>query len=177
MEIKDRIYPKSHQRLVVYQYEASEGMEYHIQMEAHDKPWYKDCNYILFLFTFWFYWLFGYTTYYRGNKQSCLAVYGFCRLRLDKNPGGNILPDLKKCALIREVHVYGNSISVNKKKKIATQHSGFGRKMVQIAENIASSKKYYKVAIIAGVGTRKYYQNKCGYYLPENSTYMMKYIN
>ena len=120
--------------------------------------------------------LFGYTTYYKGNKQSCLAVYGFCRLRLDKNPGGNILSDLKNCALIREVHVYGNSISVNKKKNMATQHNGFGRKMVKTAENIASSKKYSQVAIIAGIGTREYYKKKCGYHLPKNSTYMMKFI-
>ena len=57
MEIKDRIFPKSHQRLVVYPYyNASEGKEYHIQMEAHDKPWYKDFNYLTFLVTFWFYW-------------------------------------------------------------------------------------------------------------------------
>ena len=176
MEIKDRVFPKSHQRLVVYPYKASDGMEYHIQMEAHNKPWFKDCEYISFLFLFCVYWLFGYTIYYNGNKQSCLAVYGFCRLRLDKNPGGNILSDLKNCALIREVHVYGNSISVNKKKKISTQHNGFGRKMVKIAEKIASSKNYSHVAIIAGVGTREYYKKKCGYHLPKNSTYMMKFI-
>lgn len=176
MEIKDRIFPKSHQRLVVYPYTASEGREYHIQMEAHDKPWYKDFNYLVFLATFWFYWLFGYIIYFQGNKKTCQAVYGFCRLRLEDNPGGNILPDLKGCALIREVHVYGNSVSVNKKKKVSSQHNGFGRKMVKIAENIASSNKYNKMAIIAGVGTREYYKNKCGYHLPDDSTYMMKFI-
>ena len=59
---------------------------------------------------------------------------------------------------------------------MATQHNGFGRKMVKIAENIASSKKYSQVAIIAGIGTREYYKKKCGYHLPKNSTYMMKFI-
>ena len=67
------------------------------------------------------------------------------------------------------------NFSINKNQKDA-QHRGFGRKMVKIAENIARQHNYHKMAIIAGVGTRQYYQNKCGYHLPSDSTYMMKFI-
>lgn len=175
MEIKDRKFPNNHNRLVVYPYNASEGMEFHIQFEAHSIPWYKDFYYTLFLIAAWFCRIFGIYVYYKGNKNTYQAVYGFCRLRLDNNPGGKILPDLNNCAMIREVHVYGNSVSINKKQKDA-QHRGFGRKMVKVAENIAKQHNYHKMAIIAGVGTRQYYQNKCGYHLPSDSTYMMKFI-
>ena len=175
MEIKDRIFPNSNTRLVVYPYEASEGMEYHIQFEAHSVPWYKDFYYTIFLLVAWFYKLFGVYVYYTGNINTYQAVYGFCRLRLDKNPGGNILTDLKNCAFIREVHVYGNSVTINKKHK-ESQNRGFGQKMVRVAEKIAKQHNYHKMAIIAGVGTRQYYEKKCGYHLPLDSTYMMKFI-
>ncbi len=41
---------------------------------------------------------------------------------------------------------------------------------------IATQNNYNKIAIITCVGTREYYKNKCGYYLPKDSTYMMKFI-
>lgn len=175
MEIKDRVFPISHERTVVYPYMASEGMEYHIQMEAHDRPWYYDVNYLLFCMIAFFWSLFGYTMYYGGNRNTYMACYGFCRLRLDDNMGGNIIPVINNHAMIREVHVYGNSCSIGKKTK-ESQHRGFGKRMVKIAETISKNNGYNKIAIIAGVGTREYYSKKCGYHLPEDSTYMHKFI-
>lgn len=174
-EIKDRVFPISHERTVVYPYIASEGMEYHIQMEAHDRPWYYDVNYLLFCVIALFWSIFGYTMYYGGNRNTYMACYGFCRLRLEENAGGDIIPVLKNHAMIREVHVYGNSCSIGKKTK-ESQHRGFGKKMVKIAETISKNNGYNKIAIIAGVGTREYYEKKCGYHLPEDSTYMHKFI-
>lgn len=177
MEIKDKIYPDSHTRLVVYPYNASDGKEYHIQYEAHSRPWYFDLTFMMFLIYSFFMGLFGYNYYYSGNRNTYEAVYGFCRLRIDPTPGGDILPDLKDSALIREVHVYGNSVGVNTgDKKIVSQHRGFGKRMVRVAENIAKNNNYHKIAVIAGVGTREYYKNKCGYHLPDDSTYMFKFI-
>ena len=116
-----------------------------------------------------------YIAYICGNRNTYMACYGFCRLRLDDDMGGDIIPVLKNHAMIREVHVYGNSSCIGKKAK-ASQHRGFGKKMVSIAENISKINGYKKIAIIAGVGTREYYKKKCGYHLPEDSTYMHKYI-
>jgi elongator complex protein 3 len=42
------------------------------------------------------------------------------------------------------------------------------------AEKIAKAAGWDKVAVIAGIGTREYYKNKCGYRL--EGTYMVKDI-
>ncbi|MFA5359918.1 MAG: tRNA uridine(34) 5-carboxymethylaminomethyl modification radical SAM/GNAT enzyme Elp3 [Patescibacteria group bacterium] len=88
------------------------------------------------------------------------TLYGFCRLRLGKK---------NKAAMIRELHVYGELVSIGRNKKI--QHAGLGKMLMQEAEKIAKQKKYKKISVIAGVGVRGYYR-KLGYKL-ENS-YMVK---
>jgi ELP3 family radical SAM enzyme/protein acetyltransferase len=183
MEIKDREYPITHTREVVYHYKASGGDEYHIQMEAHTLPWYYDMTYMLYLFLYGImYVLFGNTDfyYYHGNRETYDALYGFCRLRLDTYAGGFltptskvVFPELQGCALIREVHVYGSSMSIGSSHS-NSQHNGYGKRMVRMAETIARQKGFKKIAVIAGNGTREYYEKKCGYSLPENSTYMIK---
>jgi ELP3 family radical SAM enzyme/protein acetyltransferase len=177
MEIKNRVYPDSHTRMTVYDYIASKGAEYHISMEAHTLPWYLDIYYLMYLFTYFVNLMFCFKLkipkYYRGNTNTYDALYGFCRLRLEREPGGDIIPELNGCALIREVHVYGSSICVNSNASMS-QHKGYGMKMVAMAEEIARDRGFKKIAVIAGVGTREYYEKKCGYYLPDNSTYMFK---
>jgi len=84
-------------------------------------------------------------------------LYGFCRLRLGES------------AMIRELHVYGELVSVGKNKII--QHAGLGKMLMKEAEKIARQNSYKKIAVIAGVGVRGYYR-KMGYKL-ENS-YMVK---
>jgi len=103
-------------------------------------------------------------------------LIGFCRLRLDTNSGGDIFEELKQCALIREVHVYGYSLGVGNVEQTlkSSQHRGYGKLLVETAETIASQEGYTKIAVIAGVGTREYYKNKCGYELEK--TYMVKYL-
>lgn len=179
MEIKNRVYPDSHTRMTVYDYIASKGAEYHISMEAHTMPWYLDIYYLIYLFTYFVNLICCFKLkipkYYRGNTNTYDALYGFCRLRLEREPGGDIIPELNGCALIREVHVYGSSICVNSNAS-KSQHKGYGMKMVAMAEEIARDRGFKKIAVIAGVGTREYYEKKCGYYLPENSTYMFKHL-
>jgi ELP3 family radical SAM enzyme/protein acetyltransferase len=178
MEIKNRVYPDSHTRMTVYDYKASQGAEYHISIEAHTLPWYFDMCYLVYLFTYLLNLLFCFTLkipkYYQGNTKTYDALYGFCRLRLELEPGGDIIPELNDCALIREVHVYGSSICVNNSTTSKSQHKGYGMKMVAMAEEIARDRGFKKIAVIAGVGTREYYAKKCGYYLPEESSYMFK---
>ncbi|MDA3802353.1 MAG: tRNA uridine(34) 5-carboxymethylaminomethyl modification radical SAM/GNAT enzyme Elp3 [Patescibacteria group bacterium] len=92
-------------------------------------------------------------------------LFGFCRLRIDKN--GPISQ-----AMIRELHVYGELIPVgNKLKKV--QHSGIGKKLIKKAEEIAKSEKANSIAIISGVGVRGYYR-KFSYKL--KNTYMFKVL-
>ncbi len=86
----------------------------------------------------------------------------------------NIVPALKKAALIREIHTYGEvaTLSAKKSSPIPKQHKGLGKKLLKEAERIA--KKEFgakKMAVIAGAGVRGYYR-KLGYALKD--TYMVK---
>jgi elongator complex protein 3 len=90
------------------------------------------------------------------------TLYGFCRLRIDKN--SPIAP-----ALIRELHVYGKLVSVGGDKKV--QHSGLGKLLLARAEEIAKANKLAKIAVISGVGVRGYYKKR-GYHL--RNTYLEK---
>lgn len=91
-------------------------------------------------------------------------------LRLRRVPRGGsaqnlgLRPELRGAvSLVREVHVYGSALSVNRRGQ--AQHQGYGRTLVAEAERIAREEhRSRKLAIIAGVGTREYYQ-KLGYSL------------
>ena len=67
--------------------------------------------------------------------------------------------------------VYGPVVKVNDTNKKHSQHFGFGKKMIKYAENLAMAHSLKKIAIISGVGVRKYYE-KNGYVL--ENTYMVK---
>lgn len=83
---------------------------------------------------------------------------GFLRLSL---PGAASpqtgLHDLDGAALIREVHVYGQSLPVGMEKEGAAQHAGLGTRLLQQAEAIAKEKGFKRMAVISAVGTRGYY--------------------
>jgi len=98
------------------------------------------------------------------NKDKIL---GFCRLRFPFKPIRKEIT--KKSALIRELHVYGVSTSLNEKGK--TQHKGIGKKLLFIAEDIIQKNKRNKIVVISGIGVRGYYK-KLGYRL--EGPYMVK---
>jgi len=85
-------------------------------------------------------------------------IAGFLRLCLPQ-PGSveTGMADLKDAALIREVHVYGQSLAVGSETGSATQHSGLGTKLLIEAEIIARAHDYKALAVISAIGTRKYY--------------------
>ena len=168
-------------KIVVRKYEASEGDEYFISIESNKKSKFYELDYwkyVLFLIKHYFMLcLFHKEPYWEGNLNTYNGIIGFCRLRIDPNIRSDMFKELTRCALIREVHVYGYSSSIgNTNKNIlkSCQHKGFGQKLVLVAEEIALQNGYKKMAIIAGVGTREYYKNKCGYHL--EGTYMIKHL-
>lgn len=83
---------------------------------------------------------------------------GFLRLSL---PGAAApdsgLADLQGAALIREVHVYGQALAVGAESAGAAQHIGLGTRLLAEAEKIARAHGFQKLAVIAAVGTRRYY--------------------
>ena len=97
---------------------------------------------------------------------------GFLRLSL---PGDNSphtgMQDLDGAAIIREVHVYGQSLEVGASKDGAAQHIGLGTQLIEESERIANQKGFKRMAVIAAVGTREYY-HKRGFKRSEH--YMVK---
>jgi elongator complex protein 3 len=83
---------------------------------------------------------------------------GFIRLSLpDRDAPQTDLMDLEEAALIREVHVYGQSLPVGAEKQGAVQHAGLGTRLLQEAETIAKGRGFTRLAVISAVGTRQYY--------------------
>jgi elongator complex protein 3 len=83
---------------------------------------------------------------------------GFVRLSLPGKDSPQIgMSDLDKAALIREVHVYGQSLPVGAEKQGAAQHAGLGTRLLEEAESIARANGYQRMAVISAVGTRGYY--------------------
>jgi len=98
------------------------------------------------------------------------TLYGFCRLRLlSRNSQLATYNSIKNAALIRELHIYGELVSVGGNKKV--QHAGLGKMLMNQAEKIARKNGNKKIAVIAGVGARGYYR-KLGYRL--DNSYMVK---
>lgn len=136
-EVKKQDIDPSTAKLFVEKYEASGGDEYFITFETPDRE----------------------------------ILFGFLRLRLSKSSGkyvaGNtervVFEELVDCAMIRELHVYGQTTEVNRKDnkgKEGThhQHVGFGTMMVNKAFEISESNGYKKISVISGEGVKPYYE-------------------
>ncbi|MEK9132448.1 MAG: GNAT family N-acetyltransferase, partial [Patescibacteria group bacterium] len=83
----------------------------------------------------------------------------------------HFIKELEGAALMRELHTYGAQVPISEHDEMASQHMGFGKKLVAKAEEIARKNGYKKMAVISGVGIRPYYA-KLGYEL--EGTYMTK---
>jgi elongator complex protein 3 len=70
------------------------------------------------------------------------------------------LKDLEQAAIIREVHIYGQSLPVGWEQEGAAQHIGLGTRLIERAEAIAREHSYSRLAVIAAIGTRLYYRNR-----------------
>jgi elongator complex protein 3 len=85
-------------------------------------------------------------------------LVGFLRLSL---PGADTpktgFSDLEKAAIIREVHVFGQSIPVGTDERNAVQHIGLGTRLLLQAEELARQAGFPNLAVISAVGTRHYY--------------------
>ncbi|MGB9672550.1 MAG: elongator complex protein 3 [Anaerolineales bacterium] len=88
-------------------------------------------------------------------------LVGFLRLSLPLPDAPKVgIEELEGAALIREVHVYGQSLEVGKDLPGAAQHIGLGSRLINWAEQIAAQRGFRKMAVISAVGTRQYYLNR-----------------
>jgi histone acetyltransferase (RNA polymerase elongator complex component) len=99
------------------------------------------------------------------------SLAGYLRLSLpktgplkDRNDASialyDLIPELKEAALIREVHIYGQSLEVGADLAGAAQHSGLGTSLLEKSEEIAKQAGFKNLAVIAAVGTRQYYEKR-----------------
>jgi len=108
------------------------------------------------------------------NKETTLL--GFIRLRLNNNNFINAFPELENCALIRELHIYGQVLNHNVKNDMNSfQHIGLGKNLINKAIEISQEHSLNKIAVIAGTGVKNYYikqgfeqNNGLGKYLIKN---------
>lgn len=141
-EIKGAYSPKTKLELLRYDYPASDGKEIFLSFEDKTKK----------------------------------NLYALLRLRIPsqyfEEQQQHFLPVLEDTALIREVHTYGEMVSLNSKQIKAAQHTGLGKKLIAEAERIAQKEfGLRKMAVISGIGVRDYYR-KLGYRL--KNKYMIK---
>ena len=98
-------------------------------------------------------------------------IAGFLRLSLPLQP--RFIDELKNAAMIREVHVYGQSLEIGSQKDGKPQHLGLGKTLIKKAEELAKQAGFNELAVISSIGTREYY-GKQGYILKE--LYQIKQI-
>jgi elongator complex protein 3 len=87
---------------------------------------------------------------------------GFLRLSLPhaeppidelRGPGG-------RCAMIREIHVYGPALGLGAEDETVPQHAGLGTELIEEAKRMADQAGYERIAVIAAIGTRPYYRER-----------------
>ena len=90
------------------------------------------------------------------------TIFSLLRLRLPwiNKEVLEVLPELEWCALIREIHTFWDQLSVNEKGSTFGQHIGFWKKLISESEKIAKENWFKKMAVIAWVWVRAYYEKR-----------------
>lgn len=83
-------------------------------------------------------------------------LVAFLRLSLPSAP--SFVAELGRAALIRELHVYGESLPLREPGGERAQHRGLGRGLVEESLRQAGDAGYRRLAVISSVGTRGYYR-------------------
>tara|TARA_Y100000739_G_scaffold13493_1_gene11100 strand:- start:158 stop:1948 length:1791 start_codon:yes stop_codon:yes gene_type:complete len=100
-------------------------------------------------------------------------IYGFIRLRIPKK-NNLIFDELKDCALIRELHVYGSLSGVGSQS--GSQHKGIGSRLLFDAEMAAFLNGFSNIVCISGIGVREFYRKR-GYVITTQHGYLKKQMH
>ena len=96
--------------------------------------------------------------YFISWENDKFDLLGFIRLRINPLSINSVFPELNNCALIRELHVYGQLIPhQNNNIGEGIQHMGLGKRLISKAIEIATIHNINKLSVIAGIGVRNYY--------------------
>tara|TARA_Y100000034_G_C6904801_1_gene419521 strand:- start:1704 stop:3374 length:1671 start_codon:yes stop_codon:yes gene_type:complete len=100
-----------------------------------------------------------------GSKEFFISIgkdplVGFVRLRF---PSEFLRKEITQdSAMIRELHVYSSAIKVGSKGD-GYQHKGYGKILMDKAEEICKKHGKKKLLVISGIGVKDYYISKLGY--------------
>ncbi len=83
---------------------------------------------------------------------------GFLRLSLPQVEPE--MAELRGCAVVRELHVYGPALQLGQRLDGRAQHAGLGARLLDTAGQMARAAGYRHLAVIAAVGTRPYYRER-----------------
>lgn len=90
---------------------------------------------------------------YITNKDK---IVGFLRLSIPNI--NNSINELKNSAIIREIHVYGQTLNIGKEEIGRSQHIGIGKKLIDKAKEITKDSEIKRISVISSVGTKLYYK-------------------
>ncbi len=85
-------------------------------------------------------------------------IAAFLRLSLPTDPP--LTGELKDAAMVREVHVYGQSLRLGEAAEGVAQHAGLGTRLLERAADLARQAGYARLAVISATGTRDYYRRR-----------------
>src|SRR5690606_9889421 len=88
------------------------------------------------------------------------SIAGFLRLSLPNRDVPPLTDELANAAVIREVHVYGQSVEIGESAPGKAQHAGLGTQLIERAVALATERGYQHLAVISAVGTRGYYRKR-----------------
>ncbi len=92
------------------------------------------------------------------------VIVAYCRVRIPFM--------LIDTAIVRELKVHGPMVEIGKRYEEKWQHKGFGKILMEEAENIAVRFGREKIAVLSGIGVKEYYRKlgykDCGIYMMKN---------
>lgn len=97
-----------------------------------------------------------YTAEEKINKER--KILGFLRLSLPKKQ--TYIKEIQDSAVIREIHVYGQVVSIGDQDAKKAQHLGLGTKLIEKAKQISKEHEFKSISVISAIGTREYYRKK-----------------
>lgn len=83
-------------------------------------------------------------------------IVGFLRLSLPTT--SSFIDELDQEAIIREIHVYGNTMDLGSSAVGRAQHLGLGKRLIARATLMAHEAGFTSLAVISAIGTREYYR-------------------
>ncbi len=99
------------------------------------------------------------------------VIIAYCRVRI---PYKSHREEMEGAAVVRELKVHGPMVEIGKRYVDKWQHKGYGKILMEEAENVAIRFKKERLLVLSGVGAKEYYR-KIGY--SDYGIYMAKELS